>query len=144
TTYSFALNLGCAFTRLPRRTPFRMRNGLPRPAEYECDLRRGLRKSIEQPELPRTDVWYIDDRGVYLMPCVIDAKHVLVDEGLPWFERFSDRSELLRTLVEDPEEMDGTWGFGNNPSPVRSYLIGYTALHLGKAQLALEHLERLV
>ena len=144
TTYSFAVNLGCAFTSIPRQVPFRLRGGLALPNEWECDLRRGLRKQIDQPEFLRENVWYVDERGRYLMPSVIDVKHVLTDHGLPWFERFADRTEVLRTLLEDADDHAGTWGFGSNPSPMRALLIAYTALDLGQSELAREHLEWLV
>jgi hypothetical protein len=55
---------------------------------------------------------------------------------LAWFERLRDKKEVLRILLNEPEEMSSLWGFGNNPSPVRSYLSGYVALNLGKKELA--------
>lgn len=144
TTYSFSVNLGCAFTRLPSRTAFKIRGGQPVPAEHECDVRRHLQKTLEQRELPRPDVWYVDERGVYLMPAVLDATHALVNQGLPWFERFASYEELLRTLLEDGESMEIAWGFGNQPSPIRAFLTGYTALALGRRAMAREYLAWLV
>jgi hypothetical protein len=63
---------------------------------------------------------------------------------LDWYALLSDREEVLRILLDDPEQMlngpklIGYWGFGCNPSPIRSYLAGYSALNLGKVDLARE------
>ena len=104
TTYSFCVNLGCAFTRLPPRAVYRVRRGRPAPLEHECDVRRTLKKSIPQQELPRPDVWYIDEGGSYLKPAIADAKRAIEAHAFAWFDRFGDYSELLRTLLEDQED----------------------------------------
>lgn len=52
--------------------------------------------------------------------------------------------EALRTLLEDDEGNDGTWGFGANPSPSRSYQTGYMALAIGKYQLAAKSLKEAI
>ena len=36
--------------------------------------------------------------------------------------------------------METLWGFGNLPSPMRSYLTGYTALAIGRHNLAKQYL----
>jgi hypothetical protein len=67
---------------------------------------------------------------------------MIVKQAFPWFTRFSDDFEILRTLLEEKEENNGTHGFGASPSPARSYLTGYTALFLRKPALAVEHLDK--
>lgn len=143
TTYSFALNLGCYLTFIPdvqggKKLKFKGR--LPLPTEYMCPFRRQLHKTVQQPELVRTDIWYIDGAGKWLGPCVYDAGVVIAKEAFPWFERFSDDSEVLRTLQNQSKEGD-TWGFGTFSSPIRHYLTGYTAFYLKKYDLAIAHLE---
>ncbi|TGE34722.1 hypothetical protein E4K67_29300 [Desulfosporosinus fructosivorans] len=70
-----------------------------------------------------------------------NVKDELTSCGFPWFERFEDMHEPLRTLLEDDEENNGTWGFGANPSPSRSYKTGYMALAIGNYQLAAKSLK---
>jgi hypothetical protein len=140
TTYSFSLRLGCTFTEIPPRAEIPLKGDLPVPREYDCELRRTLFRSFEQAELPRRDIWYVDPAGAYVEQAAADAAAVLAGAGLPWFDRFADPGELLRTLLEDPSDMQATWGMGNFGSPVRAYLLGYTALLLGDRPLAREQL----
>jgi len=64
--------------------------------------------------------------------------------AIDWYTQLNNSEEVLRILLNDPEQMldgpkpIGCWGFGHNPSPIRSYLTGYSALHLNKIDLALE------
>jgi hypothetical protein len=145
TTYSFALNLGCYLTYIPypygASRPIQ-KEGRLIPKEYECPFRRPLNKSISQPEFPRKNIWYVDPDGRFLGPAISDAALMIVKKAFPWFERFSDDSEVLRTLLKEKQEDGGTHGFGANPSPARSYLTGYTALFLRNPALAVEHLDK--
>jgi hypothetical protein len=52
-----------------------------------------------------------------------------IPDALAWFERLNQRNEVLRILREDDERMTELWGFGRNPSPIRSYLAGYVAMY---------------
>jgi hypothetical protein len=99
-----------------------------------------LQKTISQPELKRTDIWYVDRSEQNLETVIEDAKRAITEVGLPWFDRFRDAQEVLRTLLEDSVGRDGTHGFGANPSPFRHLMIGYVALSLGKTQVALQHI----
>jgi hypothetical protein len=146
TTYSFALNIGCYLQYIPRQhgveSGDKERKFLPK--EYECQLRRSLRKQINQSELSRKNIWYIDPALKYLQPAVQDAAAVIQRDAFPWFDRFSGDEEVLRTFLKDSETNEETWGFGANPSPARSYLIAYTALFLQRQDLALPHLEKAI
>jgi hypothetical protein len=104
-------------------------------------LRSRLHKTIPQPEFPRKDIWFIDKDGMFLEPAVFDAANVIANDGLPWFDRFASDSEVLRTLLQDKETNEGTWGFGANPSPHRSYLTGYVALFQKRFDLAAAQLK---
>jgi hypothetical protein len=87
-------------------------------------------------------VFYVDPKGKYL-PTVVEAvRQEIATEGLSWFQRFSDMQEVLRTLMEDDETNEGTWGFGAKPSPARNLYTGYVALSLGETQIATEHLKK--
>ena len=141
TTYSFSVRLGCFFTAIPH-TGIKVKDGMLMPEEYHCHLRYTLHKKFSQPECARTDVFYLDPKGKYL-PTVVEAvRQEIATEGLSWFQRFSDMQEVLRTLMEDDETNEGTWGFGAKPSPARNLYTGYVALSLGETQIATEHLRQ--
>ncbi len=140
TTYSFCVRLGCSFDAIPRRARTKQKNGYPRPEEYECHFRLRLQKSIRQPNLKRTDVWYVDAAGKNLDIVVADAKKAILETGLGWFSRFDDMKEVLRTLLEDSESNENTFGFGADPSPIRHFMTGFTALTMGKMDLAIERI----
>jgi hypothetical protein len=141
TTYSFALNLGCSFDTIPRLKTVEQKKGHLRPKEWECHFRFRLHKAIRQPELERTDTWYVDPAGQYLKAAIEDARKAILETGLGWFSRFNDSNEVLRTLLEDAKKMDGTHGLGNKPSPIRHLMTGYIASSLGKTELASDHLQ---
>jgi hypothetical protein len=90
--------------------------------------------------LKRTDVWYVDAAGKNLDIVVADAKKAILETGLGWFSRFGDMKEVLRTLLEDSESNESTFGFGANPSPIRHFMTGFTALTMGKKDLAVERI----
>jgi hypothetical protein len=92
--------------------------------------------------LKRTDVWYVDPSGQNLNEVIEDAKKAIREIGLPWFSRFTDLNEVLRTLHEDSESHEGTWGFGTKTSPMRHFMTGFTALAVGQTGSAKEHLQK--
>ena len=142
TTYSFCVRLGCSFEAIPHRARVKRRNGYLRPEEYECHFRLALQKSIKQSNLKRTDVWYVDPTGKNLEIVVADARKAILEIGLGWFSRFGDMREVLRTLLEDSEGHESTHGFGANPSPIRHFMTGFTALTVGKMDLARERIKQ--
>jgi hypothetical protein len=141
TTYSFCVRLGCSFDAIPRRARTKQKNGYFRPEEYECHFRLPLQKSIKQPNLKRTDVWYVDAAGKNLDIVVADAKKAILETGLGWFSPLGDMKEVLRTLLEDSESNESTSGFGANPSPVRHFMRGFAALKMGEKDLAIERIQ---
>jgi hypothetical protein len=106
-------------------------------------------RSISQPENDHVHIWAIGKRGDNLGECMADVEHQ-IPSVLNWYARLSDKEEVLRILLNDPEQMldgpepIGYWGFGRNPSPVRSYLAGYSALNLGKADLARKNFQQAI
>ena len=143
TTYSFAVNLGVLLRCIPSRFGDESdgwETKQLRPSEYDCNFRGGLRRSFPQPELERRDIWYIDPCGKYLDKAAENTRLLLSGEGMLWFERFENKAEVLRILMHEPEVMQHLWGFGLNPSPIRSYMIGYVALEMGNSDLSRQHL----
>lgn len=142
TTYSFGIRLGCSFEAIPRRERTKRKGRLLLPAEFECHFRAPLLKTIRQPILERRDVWSIDPSGANLDAVIEDARKVVVENGLPWFNRFGDLHEVLRTLLEDSESNEGTSGFGAESSPAHHLRTGFVAKSLGNNELAIEHIQR--
>jgi hypothetical protein len=138
TTFSFAINLGCLLAFVPPSLgSMTLKDGIPLPREYECHLRCQLRKTIEQPELARSDVWFIGDNGGYLSDSISDALTQIESNGLRWFDRFADEEEVLRTLLHEDE--GETWGIGAKDSPQRHILLGCAQVHRNRRR-AIEHL----
>jgi len=142
TTYSFCVRLACCFDSIPQSKRIKRKNGYLRPEEYECHFRLTLQKSINQPNLKRTDVWYVEPTGNNLQAAIADARKAILGTGLSWFTRFGDPAEVLRTLLEDSEGNESTHGFGANPSPMRHFMTGFAALSLGKTRIAREYLQK--
>jgi hypothetical protein len=92
--------------------------------------------------LKRRDVWYVDPTANNLDSVIADAKKAILEIGLRWFSRFADMNEVLRTLLEDFESDDGTFGFGRNPSPMRHFMTGFAAFSLGRLDLARDRLKK--
>jgi len=88
-----------------------------------------------------TDIWFIDESGKNLASSLDDVNAALRRTGFHWFEQFANPDDVLRILLTQHEQMSRLWGFGNNPSPLRSYMIGYVALSLGDERIAAEHLQ---
>jgi hypothetical protein len=143
TTFSFSVNLGRHLSYIPPTWPHKVKDGRPIPSEPECEFRGSLIRSIPQSKNNHVQMWAIDKRGENLDLCMADVERQ-IPLVLDWYARLSDREEVLRILLENPEQMldgpepIGYWGFGRNPSPIRSYLAGYSALNLGNDDLARE------
>jgi hypothetical protein len=136
TTFSFAVHLGAYLRYVPPKwPPKKIKDGVPYPAEYECQFRGALHRTISQPKNAHPHVWFVDTDGRNFSWCVNDVVQKIPD-ALTWFERLESKTSVLRILLEEREQMWGLWGFGNNPSPNRSYLLGYVAMQLGDDALA--------
>lgn len=131
TTFSFEVHLGIrALCSSKGRSFVKVRDGNLRPSEAECDVRRVLWKTIEQPESDKPYVWFVREDGSNLTEVVEDACSVLLTTGIAWIEEFSDLDRIRRYAEDEPEEWDakgttitGTWGPGQLGSPARAQLI---------------------
>ena len=148
TTFSFAVNLGCYLIYIPDHAgPLKESDGKLLPDESQCHMRRRIqprdKRSIVERFFKRNvpkDVWRIDENGSNLTASIEEVASSLQNKGFQWFSRFAEPEQVLRILTSEPENMDELWGFGNNPSPRRSYYIGYAALRSGQHELATTHL----
>lgn len=139
TTYSFAVNLGICLLAVPpaqHHDSPKKKDGSLRPEPWQCHLQLPLHRTMEQPELPRTDIWYVDERGHYLSSAVRDARDVIANRGLLWFERWTDGAVLAELLSERVLPSDDTRLPGNPGSLTRHYVAGYLAWHAGDRALA--------
>jgi Domain of unknown function (DUF4304) len=136
TTFSFALNLGSYLRYVPPQwPPKKIKDGVAYPAEYECQFRGGLPRSVSQPLNKNNHIWYVEPNGRNLAWCIQDVVHK-VPEILKWFSHLADKTAVLRILLEEESRMSSLWGFGNKLSPIRSYLTAYVALNLDNESLA--------
>jgi hypothetical protein len=137
TTYSFSVNLGSYFLFMPHIHSPKLKDGRLCPQEYECHFRGSLHRRFEQRELARKDTWFIDEAGKYLDQALTDVCSQIEAVALPWFARNDDANEVLEVLLNVCEDESFTlWGFGRNPSPIRSLMTGYAALKTGDSELA--------
>ena len=151
TTYSFAVNIGCYHKALPLiRHGNIKRNSDDEllPEEFRCPFRASLLRSIEQwlpgiipRKFKRPEIWYISPEGEYLSAALEDALKQIEDIALPWFACLHDDHFILDLLQHKDEDMIELWGFGANPSPMRSYLTGYFAMYMGNNELAKTYLD---
>lgn len=145
TTYSFCLNLGSFHLDIPTQyTNVKNKSGYLCPQEYECHFRGGLDRTIKQKEINRKDIWYIRPDGTNIEKCLNDAKQQIVTKGFEWFSYLNDKETLKNILLTQPESMGKLWGFGRNPSPVRSYFLGYVELILGNKSEAKKYFEKVI
>jgi hypothetical protein len=143
TTYSFSLNLGIYLCAVPTDHRPPVRKGHEAPDEAACHLRRRLERGLEQPELARHEIWYVDPAGAYLSAAVQDARRALLEDGLEWFAQYTLKGSLLTALTGPGHWLeDGTHLPGNPDSPARNLVTGYVARSLGASTLARHHLAR--
>jgi hypothetical protein len=134
TTFSFAVRLGVLPLYVPPQWPLKAKDGVLLPSESGCYFRGSLLCSL-QSDINEKTIWSVDPEGKNLSWCIQDVVNK-TPEMLNWFTRLSQKTEILRILLEDNEQMQELWGFGRNPSPIRAYLAGYVALSLGDRALA--------
>lgn len=142
TPNSFGVRIGCYFRYIPSMATLEVADGEPLPIEAHCHIRRTLFRTYPSQECERKDVWSVDSAGNCLPETILHLRTALLQEAFPWFQRFSDPHEVLRTLREDREDQSQAFGFGKVLSPTRHLYTGFTALQAGQRTLAAEHLSK--
>lgn len=146
TSASFSLNGGICFKAVPLSCKIRVPFSEWLPPPYQ--MRKFHRRTIDQAELSRRDIWFIREDGSNLENCVADAIKVLREESEPWFLRFRDDRAVLQALLHEPDEADelglllssnGTLG-----CPFRNNLIAYIALDAGELEVSRDAFEKLI
>ena len=136
TPHSFAVKLGCFPTYIENQYPLNLSNGKITPKEHECYFRGSLMRTIDQPNNSNEIVWYIGNKELSVEESLADALMQINHMAFRWFERLSSVSEIQSILQNSKEDMIKLWGFGNTPSPIRSYLSGFVAYKIGDIEEA--------
>ena len=139
TTFSFCVNLGKHLLYVPPQWDVKVKGGIQLPNEADCLFRGRLFPHVAAAPSDKS-IWSIDASGKNLPWCIQDVLSQ-VSTALEWFARLDERTEVLSILLQQDEEMQRLWGFGRNPSPIRSYATGYFALSLGQEDLARSKLQ---
>ena len=143
TTFSFMLELGVHLLYVPYTVSVKAKNGALLPSVAECKFRGSIEPSLEFQSTKDPYIWSIDEKGGNVNSCIEDVKSKL-PLVLQWFSQFERRENVLNILLNGSERMNQLSGFGRNPSPIRSYLLGYVALSMGNQSLAEEKLQEAV
>src|SRR5258706_4696408 len=133
---SFGLEPGCLFPFLPR-VGHAPTDGL-QPEKGFGQLRLSIRSATLQRTVKAPKIWWSGDEGA-----LQDVFDTINEKVLPFFHRFEDREELLRTLLEDEDAIgcEGVWDFGKKASPKRLLYTGFAAIECGKWDLAVSSLK---
>ena len=99
-------------------------------------------KSLPQQELPRRDVWYVDDRGENLEVVMNDVLHVFEAQAMPWFIAMSDLEDALNVFEGQRERFEdqgiAVELLGGQPGSYnRASIASAIAFSLGQKQRAI-------
>ena len=87
-------------------------------------------------------MWWVGDSASVFDAVARDVLSKITEEALPFFSRFDDTEELVRTFLEDDDAIgrEGVWDFGKRESPSRLLYTGFAAIECGKWDLAISSL----
>lgn len=124
TSCSFQLELA-THPRVRTRDYTPSKDGSLRPSAAECDFRRLMCRTFDQPETDRPEVWYLRPDGSNLGAVLEVARDLLITEGLRWFSELQGVDRLLLIARSDRRDdpRGEVWGMGNPGSPHRRELM---------------------
>jgi len=138
---SFGLAPSCFFPFLPRlgHAPD---EEILRPEKGFGQVRLSISRGIPQPLVRVPNVWWAGDSPSVFDAVTRDVLGKITGEVFPFFNRFDDPEELLRTFLEDDDEIGrgGVLDFGKKESPKRLLYTGYAAIECSKWDLAISSL----
>jgi hypothetical protein len=139
---SFALAPSCLFPFLPRLGHRPNERGL-QPEKGVGQVRLSIRREIPQPKVKAPNIWWAGDSAEIFEPVLKDVLGTINEKALPFFSRFEDAEELLRTFLEDEDMIgrEGIWEFGKEGSIRRSLYTGFAAIECCKWDLAISSLQ---
>lgn len=138
---SFGLNPSCLFPFLPRLGHLPT-DGL-QPEKGFGQMRLSVNRGIPQPLVKAPNIWWTGDSVDVFNRVLKDTLCVIREKAIPFFSRFDDAEELLRTLLEDEDAIghQGVWEFGKRESPTRLLYTGFAAIECGRWDLAISSLK---
>ena len=138
---SFGLAPSCLLPFLPRlgHAPD---GEVLRPEKGFGQVRLSMSRGIPQPLVKVPNVWWVGDSASVFDAVARDVLSKITEEALPFFSRFDDTEELVRTFLEDDDAIgrEGVWDFGKRESPSRLLYTGFAAIECGKWDLAISSL----
>lgn len=138
---SFSLDPSCLFPYLPR-SGYRASDKKLHPEAGFGQVRLWLHRGIVQPAVKPPNIWWAGHNAIMFELVATDVHRKIEEEVLPFFSRFEDPQELLRTLLEEEDGIGrgGPWEFGKKGSPRRLLYTGFAALECSKWELAISSL----
>jgi hypothetical protein len=137
---SLGLEPSCLFPFLPRMGDAPNDRTL-RPEIGFGQIRLKVNRGIVQPSVKSANIWWAGDDST-LDLVMSDILSSIREKVLPFFSRFEDADELLRTCLEDDDAIgrEGAWDFGRRGSPTRLLYTGFSAIQCAKWDLAISFL----
>lgn len=138
---SFGLDPSCLFPFLPRLGHAPSDGWEPNKGFGQVRL--SVYRRISQPRVNAPNLWWTGDGQIILEKVVRDVLDRIAQDAIPFFSRFDDIHELLRTYLEDEDMMgrEGIWELGKKESARRLLYTGFTAIACGTWDLAISSLE---
>jgi hypothetical protein len=139
---SFSLAPSCLFPFLPRLGHTRDRDVL-RPEDGFGQVRLSVYRGISQAMVKPPNIWWAGDSPSLFEVVAADVLKQISNKVLPFFSRFDDPEELLRTFLEDDDAIgrEGIWEFGKMASATRHLYTGFAAIECGKWEVAISNLQ---
>ncbi len=122
TTFSYVVNLGVYNQDINIGFIIKYKKEYPIPEEHVCHFRGRVKKSIKQ-EYKDPYLFYINEDGSNLLVCINDTLKQIKLYGLKWFEELNNSDNQFELILNGTQEMSVLWGWGHNPSPLRSLMI---------------------
>jgi hypothetical protein len=142
---SFSLEPGCFFSSIPSLNGEHIILDQSIVVRPWYGLRQiGLRvfRRLYQEECPRHNLWWVGSGPDHVENVIYDVIERINSVVLPFYSRFEDDEEPLRTLLEEDgvplSKKEGLFDFGNKDSPRRLFYIGFAALEREHWPLAIE------
>ena len=138
---SFGLDPSRLFPFLPRLGHLPT-DGL-QPDKGFGQVRLSLRRGVTQRMVKGSNIWWAGESTEIFDMVLVDVLRVIRDRALPFFSRFEDAEEILRTFLEDEDAIgrEGVWDFGKKGSVDRLLYTGFAAIECGKWDVAISSLK---
>jgi len=136
---SFSLIPSCLFPFLPRLDYPR---AVLDPEDGYGQIRLSVYRGISQSMVEARNIWWASDTQAAFDAVARDVFDQINLKVLPFYSRFDEPEEVLRTFLEDDDAMgrEGVWEIGKIGSPTRLLYTGFAAIACSKWDLAVFNL----